>query len=323
MMAMTRSLAADHAVCTAMLRASGSSFALPIRLLPEAKRRGTTALYAFCRRADDIVDDTPDTAAATVALDAFAAEVTGALAGAAAADPVIRALADTVRRFAIPADYVHEILAGVRMDLVYRTYDTFTELRQYCRRVAGAVGLAAIHIWGFRGSEALTVGDDCGLAFQLTNILRDVPEDLARGRVYIPAEDFLDAGCTVHDLRGGRIGPAFTRLAARQVARAADCYVRAAALDRLLSTDGRLAFRAMFGVYRSLFEAVRRAGPEIFVRRVRPPRIVMLGAAATTLFCGPGRAAAVFSCGVSPAAAELACGVSPAAADATESRGRS
>jgi len=282
-------LAADHAVCTAVLRESGSSFALPIRLLPESKRRGTTALYAFCRRADDIVDDTADPAAATVALDALATEVSRALAGVTAADPVVRALADTVRRFAIPADYIHEILAGVRMDLAHRTYDTFTELRDYCHRVAGAVGLAAIHIWGFRGPEAIAVGDDCGLAFQLTNILRDVPEDLARGRVYIPEEDFREAGCSVHDLRDGRIGPEFTRLAARQVARAADCYARAARLDRLLSTDGRLAFRAMFGVYRSLFEAVRRAGPEIFLRRVRPPRIVMLGAAARTLLCGPGR----------------------------------
>jgi phytoene synthase len=282
----------DHAVCTAVLRSSGSSFALPIRLLPEAKRRGTTALYAFCRRADDIVDDTPDTAAATAALDAFAAEVAAALAGATVADPVVRALADSVGRFAIPVEYVHEILAGVRMDLVHRTYETFADLRQYCHRVAGAVGLAAIHIWGFRGSEALAAGDDCGLAFQLTNILRDVPEDLARGRVYIPTEDFHDSGCTVQDLRGGRIGPEFSRLAARQVDRAAECYTRAATLDRLLSADGRRAFRAMFGVYRSLFDAVRRAGPEIFLRRVRPPRIVMLGAAARTLLWGPGRTTA-------------------------------
>jgi phytoene synthase len=280
---------ADHAACAEILRAAGSSFALPIRLLPAAKRRGTTAIYAFCRRADDLVDHATDSAAARVAIDAFAAEVAAALDGADAADPVARALGDTVRRFAVPPEHIHAVLDGVRMDLDRATYETAADLDAYCSRVASAVGLASIHVWGFTTPEAVPAAQACGLAFQLTNILRDVPEDLERGRIYLPREDFLACGCDPDDLRAGRIGPAFTALAARATNRAAGHFARAAKLDRMLSTDGRLAFRAMFGVYGALFAAVRRAGPAIFTARVRPPRARLLAALGATLLAGPRR----------------------------------
>lgn len=280
-------LASDHRACAAALRAAGSSFALPIRLLPEAKRRGTTALYAFCRAVDDIVDDARDPAAARRDLDGFEAATRAALTGEGSDEAVLRALADTVRRFAIPAETIREILAGVRMDLDQASYQTVDELDGYCRRVAAAVGVAAIHIWGFINPEAIGRSDDCGLAFQYTNILRDIPEDLGRGRIYLPAEDLAACGCTADELRAGTLHAGFDRLAARLVARAEDRFARAAALDRMLSTDGRLAFRAMYGVYRSLLGAVRRAGRNIFVRRVRPAKPRLLAAAAATLALGP------------------------------------
>jgi phytoene synthase len=281
------SLAADHAACAAALRRSGSSFMLPIRLLPEAKRRGTTAIYAFCRRADDLVDDAADAASASAALEAFRRETLATLAGAAADDPVLRALADTVRRFAVPPSSVVDVLDGVRMDLERQTYGTFAELEAYCRRVASAVGVAAIHVWGYTSRAALDLAHDCGLAFQLTNILRDIPEDLGRGRIYLPEEDFAAAGCTPDELRAGRLGPGFERLAALSVDRAAACYARAEPLDRLLSTDGRVVFRAMFGVYRSMLRRVRLAGAGIFVSRVRPSRPRTVAAAAATVLLGP------------------------------------
>jgi phytoene synthase len=281
------SLASDHAGCAAVLRQSGSSFALPIRLLPEAKRRGTTALYAFCRLADDLVDDASDAVTARRGLDAFAARTEAALAGERSSEPVLRAVVDTARRFAVPVDYFRDVIAGVRMDLDRVSYGTCAELEEYCRRVASAVGLAAIHIWGFRSPAALEAGHQCGLAFQFTNILRDIPEDLGRGRIYLPRADIETCGCTVADLQAGRIGPEFGRLAELQAGRTAACYDRAAALDDLLSTDGRMVFRAMFGVYRSLFAAVRRAGPAIFTARVRPARPRVLASAAATLCLGP------------------------------------
>jgi phytoene synthase len=282
------SLAADHAACADTLRRAGSSFALPIRLLPPAKRRGTTALYAFCRRADDIVDDAPDGSTAAVGLDTFAAATHDALTGVACADPVLRALADTVRRYAIPTACIDEILAGCRMDLAERRYATFAQLETYCGRVAGAVGVAAIHIWGFTDPEAVERARDCGLAFQLTNILRDIPEDLGRGRIYLPDEDLAAAGATAADLVAGRIGPAFTAVARTEIARAEAAYARAAVMDRLLTTAGRCAFRSMFGVYRSILAAVRRAGPAIFTTRVRPSRGRLVAAALATLAFGPG-----------------------------------
>lgn len=283
-------LDADHRACAAALRASGSSFAAPIRLLPEAKRRGTTALYAFCRRADDMVDDAADPVAARAALGDFSSLVADALAGGRVDDPIVRALADTVRRFAVPRAAIDAILSGVRMDLDRDRYESFADLEEYCRRVATAVGVAAIHIWGFTAPAAVDVAHDVGLAFQLTNILRDVPEDLARGRVYLPAEDFRACGCSVDDLVAGRIGPAFGRLAALECDRAAACFARGARLDRLLTTDGRLAWRAMFGIYRRLLAAVRRAGPGIFQARVRPGGAGMVWAAAVTTLLGPGAA---------------------------------
>jgi len=279
-------LAADHAACAAILQRSGSSFSMPIRLLPEAKRRGTTALYAFCRVADDLVDDATDRGAAEIALAAFAAATDEALAGRPVDDPVLRAVADTVRRYAVPERCLREILAGVRMDLEQNRYETPADLELYCSRVASAVGLAAIHVWGFTDPAALDLAHDCGVAFQLTNILRDIPEDLGRGRVYVPLEDFAACGCRVDDLLAGKIGPGFARLAAVETDRAATRFRRAAALDGLLSSDGRGVFRAMFGVYRALLGAVRRRGAGIFTVKVRASKPRLVSAALATRACG-------------------------------------
>jgi phytoene synthase len=280
-------LAADHAVCAAVLGRSGSSFALPIRLLPEAKRRGTTALYAFCRLADDLVDDAADSEQARAAVDALGAELSAGLSGTRVEDPVIRALIDTSRRFGVPHEPLHDILDGVRMDLDRSRYATFAELEEYCRRVASAVGLAAIHVWGHKpGPQVAPAAHACGLAFQLTNILRDVSEDRVRGRIYLPEEDF-GQGFTVEDLVHGRIGPAAAGVAAKTAARAVACFRAASPLDRHLSTDGRMVFRAMYGVYRALFDDVRRAGADVFSRRVRSSRPRLARAAVTAILLGP------------------------------------
>jgi phytoene synthase len=279
-------LASDYAACAALLRRSASNFALPILLLPAAKRHGTTALYAFCRKADDLVDDQTDLTAARRSLDDFATDVAAALAGGATNDPVLRALVDTVRRFGVPAAHLHAIIDGVRMDLDHQAYDTFAELRGYCERVASAVGRAAIHIWGFRGDRAFAAADACGLAFQLTNILRDIPEDLSRGRIYLPAAELAACGCDVEDLRAGRIHAGFAQLASREVARAEAFYDQARPLDACLSTDGRIVFRAMFGVYRALLDAVRSAGPVIFTAKVRPHATSLLGRGLATMMLG-------------------------------------
>lgn len=309
---MMASVAKDHGVCTEVLAASGSSFALPIRLLPAAKRQAMTALYAFCRRADDLVDGPDDAEAAAVARDeglvrtqlaVFRDGLTAALAGEPCDEPVLRAMADAAHRYAIPPRHLYAVLDGVEQDLDLERreggdgdgclFDGFDQLQAYCRRVASAVGLASIHIWGFSGAEALPAADACGLAFQLTNILRDVTEDLGRGRIYLPREDLVACGCEPSDLRNAAatsaVGPGLERLLERYVERTRSLYAEAATLDRFLSRDGRRIFRAMFGIYQGIFAEVCRSGVGIFYARPAPSRWRLLGAVAATLVAGPRR----------------------------------
>lgn len=278
---------ADRMACADVLRRSGSSFSLPIRLLPAEKRWGTTVLYAFCRRADDIVDDATDRQAAVDDLQGFRNALRTALAGEPVSDPILRAAADTVRRFGIPEQTLFDVLDGVQMDLSHTGFEMFAELEEYCRRVASAVGLAAIHVWGFHTPEAFPAAHACGLAFQLTNILRDISEDRARGRVYLAREDFQACGCRPDDLAEHPVPAGIVRLLALYQRRTEDFFRQAAGLDRMLSTDGRLAFRAMFAAYRTIFSAVRRAGPAILVRRVRPARPALVAATLAGVVMGP------------------------------------
>ena len=306
---MSATLADDHAVCREVLAASGSSFAMPIRLLPADKRQAMTALYAFCRRADDITDGPQGDAAlpATAELQRARDELTAFRGGLAAAlkqedctDPVLRAMADAARRYAIPSRALYAVLDGVEqdLDLEHRQhgdgclFEGNDQLQAYCRRVASAVGLASIHIWGFSGPEALPAADACGLAFQMTNILRDVTEDLARGRVYLPREDLQACGVSVADLQAAAASPTtrtpgLEQLLALQRARTSELYTQASALDRFLSRDGRRIFRAMFGVYRSLFKAVCLAGNGILQGRPKPSRLRLAASVAATSVCGP------------------------------------
>lgn len=282
---------ADDAVCREVLAASGSNFALPLRLLPPEKRRGSIALYAFCRRADDIVDDQADSTRAAVQLNQFEQQLRDGLAGRHVDDPVLRAIATTAGRFEVPTEYLFAIIDGVRLDLVSQHYQTVAELVAYCRKVASAVGLAAVSIWGLRAGVTATdwtpAADACGLAFQWTNILRDIVEDRQRGRLYLPAESLAAAGCGPDDVATGRSHPALTALAAGEVARCQRWFHEAARLDRLLSADGQRVFRAMYGVYRELFRAVEQAGPEIFHRRVRPSKVRLLAGGIASVIWGP------------------------------------
>ena len=288
---MSVSQRSDDAVCRDVLRRSGSNFALPLQLLPAEKRRGSIALYAFCRIADDLVDEAPSTEEAVEKLDLFFEQLKQSLAGRAVQEPVVRALAAAAGRFAIPPEHLFAILDGVRRDLLPVRYHTVSELIGYCRLVASAVGMAAVSIWGVRPgvsrTEWMAAADACGLAFQWTNILRDIIQDRDRGRVYLPVESFIDAGCTVEQLIDGEIGQSFSKLAFQETARANGWFTQASDLDRMLSLDGRRVFRAMFGVYRELFYAVERAGPEIFQRRVCPPQWRRVAAGLATVYGGP------------------------------------
>jgi phytoene synthase len=262
-------------VCRRLTRAAHSSFPLAFHLLPPAKRRAMDALYAFMRVTDDLADGPGDAASRGAALDEWRAALAAALAGRYS-HPIHAALHDAVARYGIPAEHLYEVIDGCEMDIEPVRFATFDQLYPYCYRVASAVGLACIRVWGFaRGVTAADIAapaEAAGIAFQLTNILRDLGEDLGRGRVYLPEEELKRFGCLPETWRQPAHAEAFRAMMKFQVERARDYYRRAEPLDRLLSPDGRPIFRVMSRSYRAILDEIDRCDFDVFTERVRVPR---------------------------------------------------
>jgi phytoene synthase len=267
------SLLASFAACRAITAGANSSFPLAFRLLARPQRRAMDALYAFLRVSDDIADTPGDPRARRDILLAWRAGLRDALDGRFT-HSVHPALVDTVRRYSIPPRLLFDVLDGVASDLEPVRFHTFAELYPYCFRVASAVGLACVRVWGFRKGATFGETDPpaeaAGIAFQLTNILRDLGEDLAAGRVYLPLEELAD--CPPERWRDPEAAPKLAELIHFQAARARDFYRRSQSLDALLSPAGRGVFRLMSGTYQRLLEEIARAGAEVLNRRIRVPR---------------------------------------------------
>lgn len=254
----------SFAACRHITRRANSSFPLAFRLLPRAKRRAMDALYAFMRVTDDLADEPGDPAAKRAELAAWREALDASLVGKYS-HPVFPALAHTVHAFGIPPRYLHDVIDGVETDIEPVRFRSFAELYPYCYRVASAVGLACVRVWGVRGSfdDAHEPAESAGIAFQLTNILRDLGEDLSRGRVYLPTDE-----CPPEEWRG----PAFAERMRFQVGRARDFYRRSEPLTRMLTPDGAAIFGVMSGTYRALLDEIEARGYDVFTRRVRVPR---------------------------------------------------
>jgi phytoene synthase len=289
-------LAQSYAACQRYARESRSNFYYCFYLLPRAKRLAMCALYAYLRRVDDVGDgpsasgEAADTNSAEGRLEqlrSLRGSLNRALSGKAD-DAVFTALADTVARFRIPSEYLYAAIEGVRMDLTGRTYETWPDLQEYCRCVASVVGQACIHIWGFTSPAAIALAGDCGLAFQLTNILRDLGEDAARGRVYLPADDFRRFRYTAEDLRRGVLDARFFGLLRFEAQRAEAYYNSAAGLVEHLHPDGRRVYYAMFHTYHRLLQKIHRFDGPYFARRVRLAGWEKLRTAAEALFMPAG-----------------------------------
>jgi len=259
----------SYALCQRLARKSASNFYFSFLLLPREKRRAMCALYAYLRHADDLGDNEPgNNTAQRAALGQLRQELNQALDGSAR-DPILHALADTTARYNIPHEYLTAVLDGVEMDLTGRRYETFADLEEYCYRVASVVGLSCIHIWGFHGGEALEPARQCGVAFQLTNILRDLKEDTAHGRIYLPLEDLRRFGCSIKDLGLGVANGRLLSLIEFETARAQQFFHAAAALGPLLHRDGRRVFRAMMETYGALLRKIHSQPEDVFRRRIR------------------------------------------------------
>jgi phytoene synthase len=260
--------------------ARDTSFYYSFLVLPADKRRAIVAVWDFCRAVDDEVDEP---GAARVSLQRWRDELEACYGGPShktgPSTSQGRALQPFVERFTLPRAAFEELIDGVEMDLTQTRYATFADLHQYCLRVASAVGLVCVEIFGYRDPAARTYASELGVALQLTNILRDVPVDLARGRIYIPVEDLERFGVTEAELRaacdaGGRTAPS-TRmrdLLAHQAARARRYYARARAA--LPKEDARrlVAAEIMSGIYQGILARIERSGFDVFTRPIRVPR---------------------------------------------------
>ena len=245
---------------------SGSSFYYSFLFLEPPRRRAITALYAFCREVDDIVDGCPDAQIAAAKLAWWRVEVSR-IYGGKPEHPVGQALQANVTRFRMPQEQLIEIIDGMEMDLQQTRYLDFKGLQLYCYRVASVVGLLAAEIFGYQDRATLKYAHDLGLAFQLTNIIRDVGEDARRGRVYLPGAELQQFGVPAGDILNARHTDAFTRLMEFQIDRAQSYYEQALrqlpAVDRKTQRAGLI----MAAIYRTLLVEIRRDGCRVLTHR--------------------------------------------------------
>jgi phytoene synthase len=277
----TSDLEAAYARCAHITRSSSSNFYYAFMLLPAARRRAIYAVYAFCRFVDDIADDAGGPIAPAVLLDRWRDELNKVYASAVER-PVSRALAHSVHLFNIPQRHFEAVIDGVAMDLTQRRYATFDDLRPYCYRVASAVGLICIEIFGYRNPATKLYAERLGIAFQLTNIIRDVKEDAERNRIYLPLEDLRRFGVTEEDILQSVHTPGFKQLMEFETARARDFYREA---DAALAPEDRPAMLPAEGmrlIYSALLERIARSGYRVFDGRLRvsaPRKLYLVGRA--------------------------------------------
>lgn len=250
---------ASYQYCRKLARSAARNFYYGFVLLPEAKRDALCALYAFMRGIDDISDEPGAVEEKERRLEAQRAELNGVLAAGSANGPAWLALRHTVTRFGIPQRLLHDLIDGAEMDQRIAKYQTFDELRDYCYHVAGAVGLCCLYVFGFSDSRAPEFAEKMGIAFQLTNILRDVREDLAMGRVYLPSEDFAKFGCEAGEF--SRNNPAQVAGMLRfETQRAREFYREGWKLLPLVSADSRAALWAMARIYSGILAKIEQRG---------------------------------------------------------------
>ena len=280
-----RSLEECYSHCRRIAKARARNFFLSLAALPRPQSDAMCAVYAFMRRADDLVDEAgiPANARHAGLLD-WRNALRAHLAGSND-DPVLRALADTAERYEIPHAYFFALLDGMESDLEGQSFDTFEDLYRYCYRAASVVGLTTVHVLGFEDDAALALAEHCGIAFQLTNILRDISVDAAMGRVYLPADELLEFGIDRRELLDGALSASdarFQRLMEFQADRADSYYRQSAPLVGLVGRACRPALWAMIATYWGLLEQIRKRRYDVFGTRVGVPFFSKLAIAVRT-----------------------------------------
>jgi len=262
---MSGSLAESYAHCRRVARTRAANFYYSFLLLSRDQKNAMCAIYAFMRFCDDLSDEEGGSRAA---IERWRTELDEALAGRLPPNPIWPAFHDTVARYAIPHAYFHQMIDGVSSDLEPREIRTFEELYQYCYRVASVVGLTIIHVFGFESARALELAEKCGIAFQLTNILRDVREDAELGRVYLPSEDLERFGVESSRLEHDQH---FVDLMRFEAARARSFYDESWPLLDLVHRRSRPSLWALMRIYSRLLERIERSNYDVLDRRISLP----------------------------------------------------
>lgn len=265
---MSITLAESYRYSEQVAKSRARNFYYSFLLLDRDRRLAMCAVYAFMRYCDDLSDDTMITNR-RAAIANWRAALERALSGDTSGHPVWPALIDTIDRYRVPQAYFFDMIEGVSSDLEPRRIQTFTELYDYCYHVASVVGLTIIHIFGFEKMEALELAEKCGIAFQLTNILRDVKEDTALDRVYLPAEDLARFGVAHGKQFTG--GKEFLELMRFEGARARKYYAESRPLLELVSKETRRSLWALIEIYSRLLDRIEASGYDVLSRRIRVP----------------------------------------------------
>ena len=246
---------------------SGSSFYYSFRFLPADRRRAITALYAFCREVDDVADEVTDVDVARIKLGWWRAELANLFQGHPQ-HPVTKALVPATKLFGVDQRRLNEIIDGMEMDLTHHRYHDFAALKLYCHRVAGVVGQLSAGIFGYTDPRTLDYAENLGLAFQMTNIIRDVGEDARRNRIYLPQDELAKFGVSSGDILDARHSTAFQQLMSFQTVRAKSLYDAA---FRALSPQDRRPQRPgliMSAIYRTLLDEIERDGFQVLTQRI-------------------------------------------------------
>jgi len=271
-----------YSVCRGITRAAAKNFYYAFMVLPRRKREALCAIYAFMRRCDDITDDASiSLPQRRQKLETWLDALHRAQQGEPTDDPILLALTDAQRRFTIPAGLLDELATGTAMDVEQSEsaqasnppgltvqYRTFEDLRLYCYRVASVVGLVCIHVFGYRDPAAEDLAERCGLAFQLTNIIRDVKEDASMGRVYLPEEDLAKFSLSVADVLANPDPARFRPLLALEADRAREFYAAGEELIAYISEDSQPALWALITIYRSLLERIAERQYDVFTAKI-------------------------------------------------------
>jgi phytoene synthase len=260
-------VAESYEYSSRIARTRAKNFYYSFVLLSAEQKNAMCAIYAFMRYCDDLSDEP---GAHKAAIEKWREDLTQALDGRVDLPSLLwPGFQDAVRRYAIPREYFYEMIDGVLSDLEPRRIQTFEELYRYCYQVASVVGLTIIHIFGFDEPKSLALAEKCGVAFQLTNILRDVREDAEHGRVYLPAEDLARFGVTAEDFAQGRRSEGFTRLMEFEAGRAREYYEESRPLVEMVHEKSRSSLWALITIYSELLDRIRDSEFDVLSRRVR------------------------------------------------------